>query len=124
MENNKILDIIINLLEGVKNKDKLLINSSTENKMELKGCGYLLNQTIRQLVLPPDHYFVSQKALNLWKQIRDDSIFKYEYRQKVKKNIREPVVITKFKGSNKTPYETVELKTGETFIYNDVFLFG
>ena len=79
MEQNRIFDIIINLLIGIKSQDKLVEQAENGEILTITQCKYLLNQTIRQYQIPKDHYFVSEKALELWKQIRKDSIFDYMY---------------------------------------------
>ena len=48
MEQNRVLDIIINLLIGIKNDNKLIGKSCNDEEILLNGCSYLLNQTIRQ----------------------------------------------------------------------------
>ena len=122
MEQNKIFDIIISLLEGIKNKNELIQENNKGEKFTLKGCSYLLNQAIRQYQIPKNHYLVSEKAFELWSKIRNDDILDFCYRNKIVKNNDEKVFIDKYKGSNKIPYaKNVELKFGDSFIYNDVF---
>ena len=121
MEQNKIFDIIINLLIGVKNQDKLVEETESGEVLTVTQCKYLLNQTIRQYQIPKDHYFVSEAALELWRKIRKDSIFNYTYRDNVVKTIDEPVWIDKFNGSRKEPYQSLYLNRGESFTFNDVF---
>lgn len=123
MEQNKIFDIIINLLEGIKSNNTLVVNDAEGDKYKLCGCSYLLNQTIRQYEIPKDHYFISEKAFELWSKIRNDDILNYSYRNKVIKNTADIVFIDKYSGSNKVPYaKDLELKKGDSFIYNDVFI--
>lgn len=122
-QQNKVLDIIIYLLEGYKNDGiKAKTETGEETVLDKNSCRYLLNQTIRQYRIPSDHIFVSQKALDLWKKIRSDEIANYTYRDKIVKNTDTVVTIDKYKGSEKDPYESnIELKKGECFIFNDVF---
>lgn len=122
MQQNKILDIIINLIIGIKNNNQLS-EKNNSNTMCLVGCSYLLNQTIRQYQISQSHYFVSEKAFELWNRISTDDIFKYTYRDKVVKNTEYEVTINKYKGSEKTPFEkSLPIKKGDSFIYNDVFI--
>ncbi len=122
MEQNKILDIIINLLQGIKSNNEIIETTNEKKVMSLRGCSYLLNQTLRQYNLPQEHYFISEKAFVLWKKISTDNIFNYTYRDKVVKNVDCEVLIDKYKGSEKTPYQKeLSIKKGSTFIYNDVF---
>ena len=121
MEQNRIFDIIINLLIGIKNHDRLTETTDSGEVLTVTQCKYLLNQTIRQYQIPKDHYFVSEAALELWRKIRRDSIFNYTYRDSVVKTIDEPVWIDKFNGSRKEPYQSLYLNRGESFTFNDVF---
>ena len=121
MEQNRIFDIIISLLIGIKNHDCLTETTDSGEVLTVTQCKYLLNQTIRQYQIPKDHYFVSEAALELWQKIRRDSIFNYTYRDKVVKTIHEPVWIDKYNGSRKKPYQSLYLNCGESFTYNDVF---
>lgn len=121
MEQNRIFDIIINLLIGIKSQDKLVEQTETGEILTITQCKYLLNQTIRQYQIPSDHYFVSEKALELWKQIRKDSIFNYMYRDIVTKTTETPIYVNMFHGSERKPYMSKNLERGESFIYNDIF---
>lgn len=120
MERNRIFDIMINLLEGIKNQNRL-IERNKDKEMALNGCAYLLNQTIRQYQVPQSHYFVSKKAQELWNQISTDSIFNYTYQDKVTKNIDGTVIIEKFRGGEGTPYATTTISRKDKFTYKDVF---
>ena len=121
MEHNRILDIIISLLIGIKNSNKLIDLSSTGGELRLNGCSYLLNQTIRQYQLSQDHYHVSEKAQKLWDSISTDSIFNYTYRDKVTKDVEGEVVIEKFRGGEGKSYATTTIKCGDYFVFKDVF---
>ena len=72
MEQNRIFDIIISLLIGIKNHDCLTETTDSGEVLTVTQCKYLLNQTIRQYQIPKDHYFVSEAALELWQKIRRD----------------------------------------------------
>ena len=122
MQQNKILDIIINLLNGIKNKNSIVEEVEYETKMTLNGASYLLNQTLRQYNIPKSHYFISERAFELWNKISKDDILKYTYRDKVTKNTNGNVCVDKYKGSEKEPFQKqVILARGDSFIYNDVF---
>ena len=120
MEQNRIFDIIINLLEGIKSQNRLIVHNK-DKEMVLNGCAYLLNQTIRQYQVPQSHYFVSKKAQELWNQISTDSIFNYTYQNKVTKNIDGTVIIEKFRGGERNPYATTSISRRDKFTYKDVF---
>lgn len=121
MEQNRVLDIIINLLVGIKNDNKLIGKSCNDEEILLNGCSYLLNQTIRQYQFPKNHYFVSKKAQELWNKISSDDIFNYVYRDTVTKDIEGVVVVDKFRGGEGTPYAKESIVKGDKFIYKDVF---
>ena len=121
MEQNKVLDIIISLLIGIKSHNQLIDKSSINDNITLNGCSYLLNQAIRQLQVSPCHYFVSEKAQELWDKISSDSIFNYTYRDKVIKDVEGDVIIEKFRGGEGKPYATPTIKRGDSFVFNDVF---
>ena len=122
MEQNKIFDIIIYLLEGIKNKkpNNALQNKFGEETLEITNCSYLLNQLIRQYSIPQNHYFISEKALAMWKEINTDNILNYRHRDKVTKVIDGETEIEKYKGNEKSPTKAL-IKKGDFFIYNDVF---
>ena len=77
-------DLIIRLLQlyhDAPNEGALIHEDYTFDK---NGVSYLLNQTIRQLWLPKEHYLVSVKAQDLWDRITDGDIRDYFYRDRVK----------------------------------------
>ena len=121
MKRNRILDIIVILLNGIKNNNKLVDQSSIDGELKLNGCSYLLNQTIRQYQFPQSHYYVSEKAKKLWDTISSDSIFNYTYRDNVIKDVEGEVVIEKFRGGEGKPYATSKIKRGDSFVFKDVF---
>lgn len=120
-QQNKVLDIIIYLLEGYKNGKTLKSVNVDGDETILHSCGYLLNQTIRQYEIPKSHVFVSEKALETWKNISKNDIKNYAHRDIIQKEIEKPIEIDKYKGEEKRPSETIELKFGDKFVYNDVF---
>ena len=65
MEQNKVIDIVINLILGIKSND-LLTAELDNDKVELYNCRYLLSQVLRQYKLPREHCLVSEKACELW----------------------------------------------------------
>lgn len=129
IQQNKVLDIIIYLLEGIKGKkknksDKLEGTVEPGEKTILGSCNYLLGQVIRQYEIPEDHYFVSKKADALWKQITTEKdIKKFFYHDKIKKDTDGSVTIYEYKGSKKVPVDENGrvLEKGDCFTYNDVF---
>ncbi len=122
MEKNQVLDIIINLVQGVK-KNQFLSPNFNDETFELDRCEYLLGQILRHYKIKPEQYFVSKEAFKTWSKISTDSIFNYTYRDKVTKNTYDFVLVDKYKGSEKYPHETnYALSYGESFIFNEVFI--
>ncbi len=122
MKHNKVLDIIINLLIGVKSNKCLVDEFENGEKFGIGGCSYILNQTLRQYHLPEDHYFISEKADELWMRISEENILKYSGRKRVKKTIEGDVYIDLYKGSEKNPHQqNFLIKHGDCFVFNDVF---
>lgn len=117
MEQNKILNIIITLLEGAKTEKRILIDKD----LALHECSYLLNQTIRQYEIPKDHVLVSKKAKELWEQLSTKSIFDYRYKDQIKKDTDGETTISLYRGAEKNPYSKKTISKGDTFTYKDVF---
>ena len=92
MNQNKVLDVIISLINGVKNS-YVLSSVYGEENLSIDNCGYLLGQTLRHYVIPKDHYFVSKKAYDLWTKITNHSIFNYTYRDKITKSTSTVVFV-------------------------------
>lgn len=116
---NAVLDIVIELVNGVKNGGSLVAHNGT-HRNELHTCKYLLNQVLRQYNIPQKNYFISVKAKQLWDQLTDKDINNYFYREKIKCNNNQPVIVKSYIGtSNKFIEKT--LKAGDSFIYKDIF---
>ena len=114
-----MIDIVIYYLNIVNTHEEINENF-TVNKRSAK---YLLGQTIRQLNLPREKYYLSVEAKKKWNLIRKDNedIFKYWYRNSVEKNVESIVEIAKYKGGEKLPYKIEEISCGDKFIFKDVF---
>lgn len=119
---NKVIDLIVNLLSGLKNGDKLADDSVINKPIQIFNCKYLLGQVIRQLTLREDRLFVTEKAFEIWNNITDESIFKFSYRDSVIKNNDYFVEVSKYSGSSRTALKTEVLKKGDKIIFNDVFI--
>ena len=126
---NKVLDIIISLLEGFKEekeyKQHQLTSISNGRKYCIYNADYLLNQILRNLYLPDDHYLLSKGAKELWDKLsptgeNGGDIQKYWYREKLVVKCKTPVKVNEFKGaSNKGIERTLEY--GNSFIFRDIF---
>ncbi len=112
-------DLIIRLLQlyhDAPNEGALIHEDYTFDK---NGVSYLLNQTIRQLWLPKEHYLVSVKAQDLWDRITDGDIRDYFYRDRVK--VKCDSKLPYYIGNAKKPSEYWTYKKGKTFSYRSVF---
>lgn len=113
---NEILDIIISLINGVKAGGHIESDGQI-----LWGSKYLLNQTIRQYSQPNDHYFISEKALDLWNKITSEDIMSKYYRDRVILDKTDGTITLKcYKGNSKHFTEWTPNK-GDGLTYRDVF---
>lgn len=121
MENkNIILDIIIEFVKGIKNKDNA-VEANVNNKLyKLWASSYLLNQILRQWNIPSNHSYVSVKAKNLWDKLSSKNIFDYHYTNMVICENKEPIKVKIYKGAENKYFET-NLIYGNKFKFNSVF---
>ena len=119
MEKNKVLDIIIEFVNAVKNEGRIEVKKN--NKLySIFSARYLLGQIIRQYEIPKNHYYISKSAQNKWKTLSNEDVWKYTHRNIVKCSAKNEVEIKKFKNNGREA--TVQkIKTGEKFVFNDVF---
>ena len=89
--NKPLIEIIIQLLNHKK-------DIVSDNTIEYD---YLLNQTIRQYIIPNDHWRISVAAKELWDSLTSVKICQYNYRQVFVCNRAANVRAKKFKGSKK-----------------------
>ena len=117
---DKVLDIIIELVKGVKNNEQIV---SHEHK--LGNIKYLLNQTIRQIQVPQDHYYISKEAQQLWSELTNENIEDYVYTDQVplKPDVK-PEILQQTKyyvGASKEPQCLKDKISRGKFQYNHVF---
>ncbi len=129
MENNAVLDIIINLVRGVKSKDNAVKGLWQNRELVIGSARYikksglareLLNKTLRFYRIPDDNLFVSKKAYEVWKKLTDTSIWDYNDLQAIKLDNCDKIVLK----TKKT--ETIELvregkKTTPSIPFNHIF---
>ena len=119
-EKNVVLDVIIEMIKGLKTNDGAMETYVNGKVYKLWSCKYLLNQILRQWHLTDDKRYVSKKAYELFKQMQSGSIFDYHYTNSVKYEGEEPVEVQVYKGaSNYNESET--LYKGKIFKFNSVF---
>lgn len=128
MGNINSLDIIIAFLKarkkGKKDNEQIVECEYNGFKYDVYSGGYLLNQVIRELYIPPEHYKVSKRAKMLWDELTSDDINKYFVGSvitcdKVKDD--KPIKVKFFKGNSNTPYEIKSVKRNEKLLYNRIF---
>ena len=106
MKNNAIIESILCLLKGY----------SVENSNSLK---YLLNQSIREYDILPDHRHLSEGAEGLWKKLMPttENIMKYHYKQMVdcKNHSTNVVELHLYTGNNRKTFKTIILKLGDKY---------
>lgn len=120
MDNNFILDSIINYVKAMKS-DGVILTQYGQKKIGIRSVKYLLNQTLRQLILSNDKYFISEKAKELWNKITEEPISNYSYRDKVIFTKDEPITIELYRGNESNSYDQKELTKGSSFLYREVF---
>ena len=91
------------------------------NGISKEGVYYILNQTIRQLWIPEDHYLQSVRARDWWEKNAEGDMILCSYKDKVvvKNDIpSHPTYI----GASKKPVteEGTDLKKGDSFEYRDL----
>lgn len=107
--NAPLIIIIINALKGVK----LQMNN-------LIPYDYLLNQAIRQYIIPEENWHLSKAAKELWDSITSDDIRKYNYKQPITCDRAEQTPAKKFVGNNSTGSD-IKIKRGDRISFNKLF---
>lgn len=122
MENNVVLDIIIEFVKAVKSakKEKEVVSIINGKEYKIKAAGYLLGQIVRQYNIPEDHYYISVAAENKWKELSNENIWDFVYRDSITCTSEVPVSVKKYKNNEKEPTEAV-IKNEENFIFRDIF---
>ena len=116
---SKVIDIIIEFLNGCNNGDKIVDDNKNEY-CAIHNCHYLLGQIIRNYHVEYNHYYISEKALELWKKITDETLFDYWYRAKVTME-KEGLLKVKVYVGNSKHYTEMDLSKGKDFTFRDVF---
>ncbi len=120
-EKNVVLDIIIEFIKACKGERKAIEHRTGEGEvLAIQSTEYLLGQIIRQYAIDISHHFVSVAAMEKWKKISSEPIFKYWYRMAVTKTTEGVAEVEKCVGSSKKFME-IKLEKGDTFIFRDVF---
>lgn len=122
MENNVVLDIIIEFVKAVKSakKEKEIVSVINGKEYKIKAAGYLLGQIIRQYNIPEDHYYISVAAENKWKELSNENIWDFVYRDSITCTSEVPIYVDKYKNNEKTAIKA-EITKGQNFIFRDIF---
>lgn len=98
--NKPLVDIILTLLKA----KAVFVNNPIQY-------GYLLNQAVRQYIIPQDHWHISEEAKKVWDSITDDDIRKFTFQQQINidkvddtMEIGESILI---EGGKKTPFNKI-----------------
>lgn len=87
---NEVFDIIISLVKSYDDASDLkhpYVKSSYSNReYVIHNANYILNQVLRQISIPEDHYLLSKGANDLWNKLKPDgkcgkNIKDYWYRE-------------------------------------------
>jgi len=120
----EVLDIIISFVKSYKNKQSkqrpFLYSKYKNKKIYINNTDYILNQILRQISIPQENFLISEQAYDLWREITDEPIEKYSYRERIKVKY-DGAEVFEYKGLSKNPYLKRTLSKGDSFIYNDVF---
>ena len=122
---NKVMNIIIPLINAAKfarsNKDLPALIRQSEDTADyaIGNPIYLLGQIIRNIWIPSDHKYITDKAKEKWDQITNNVIDDLSYREKVVCEHND-VIIKEYIGNSKNGKGRT-LNAGDSFIYRDVF---
>jgi hypothetical protein len=99
------------------------INSSKKIAGRFASYGYLLNQCVRQYVIPQSNIHVTKAAAKLWEDLglSKDDILKIEYRDTIIPQITCYNVNT-YRGVKKYGIEPLEVEAGKKRPYNSLFI--
>ena len=81
---------------------------------------YLLNQAIRQYIIPEENWHLSKAAKELWDSITSEDIREYNYKQPITCDRAEQTPAKKFVGNNSTGSEKKK-KKGDIIPFNKLF---
>ena len=112
--NNRVLDIIIDFIKGSKDKNLRIVNEENDKYYAICNSYYLLGQIIRSYYIECNHYYISKKSIELWKQISDEPIFKYWYRDSVIMEKDDSLSIHEYTGNSKK-FKERTIKKGDVF---------
>ena len=116
----KDIDLIIQLIELYHTAPEKIEAEHAEYTFDRNGISKLLNQTIRQLWIPKDHYIISVAAQKKWNDIAEGNICDYFYQDRVKAK-KDLFDLPYYIGNANEQSGTWNRKKGQTFSYRSVF---
>lgn len=120
MNNNFILDLIISLTQASKSPKAQ--DNIKDGKHQINSCRYLLNQVLRQYQIPEDHYYVTEKANDLWNRLETGENIKTKfYKEAIVCHNKQPILAATYKGNETKSCGYKKLINGQTFKYREVF---
>ena len=95
--------LIIEFVKAVKSakKEKEIVSVINGKEYKIKAAGYLLGQIVRQYNIPEDHYYISVAAENKWKELSNENIWDFVYRDSITCTSEVPVSVKKYKNQEK-----------------------
>lgn len=125
MEEINALDIIITFLKARKksriDSEQIVTGYYENEKYNICSAGYLLNQIIRELCLPNDHYLISEQAKELWDKLSSDDINKYFVGRYIVCDKADDTEVSLYKGNSNIPYKVIKVQKNQKIPYNSVF---
>lgn len=112
MDKVNCFDVLIGLIRGCQSENRLEGPDGFGRKMD--GTRYLLNQSVREVSVPPDHQCVTKKASVLWNSLEvGKPIFDFWGGSSVLYRNERPVMVKWYKGARGKPYEESEIFLGD-----------
>ena len=107
--NAPLIEIIINALQGEKLPNNTMIPYN-----------YLLNQAIRQYIIPDENWHLSEKAKALWNSITSKDIREYNYQQPIECDCANHTRAMRYIGAN-LKGSKIKIKRGDIIPFNKLF---
>lgn len=107
--NAPLIDIIVSALKGMQLEGNDMI-----------AYRYLLNQAIREYIIPDDNWHLSVAAKELWDSITSDCIKKYNYKQIIECNRANQSPAKKYKG-NSSKGSKIKIHKNDKIPFNQLF---
>lgn len=115
--NTYFIDLVITGVSGYKDS----IQKYPDNAALCRAFKYLINQTVRLYIIPPQHMYVSEKAKALWGELTSDNIrLAGHRRQIICDKLTTQKIVKTYMGARKINRE-LPLQKGDKFVFNDIF---